>query len=114
MTPRREPPATLLADLPGDTRLALVRLFTLGPRTGVLAPRHLDPLRRALRAARLSHDGLRAAADDAVSLDPMMSLEALRMDVDRCGAALTEQLAAASDELDILAAALEEEAADAS
>jgi hypothetical protein len=62
----------------------------------------LARVRARLKAAGLAFDGLRYAARDAVSGDPMMTRQAARLDVERHGADLAEQLRAAGVELEQL------------
>jgi len=112
--PVRRPPVEgrPLAD---DPPLALARLFGLCHARGrVLTAAHLEPLRDCIQAARVALDGLRFAAEDAVSLGPLMPMEAARADVQRFGPELADHLELAAAELDLLAGALREEARDAS
>ena len=94
-------------------RITLGRLFSLLP-DGSVTSAHVEPIRRALLAARIELDALRFAAEDAVDARPMMSAEAQRADVHARGAAVWEALAAAEDELQILIAHLGKGAADVS
>lgn len=79
-------------------------LFTLHPGRagGALSLADLEPLARALAGARLSLDGLRFAAEDAVAADPLMPGEARRADVLRHGHELAEALMLLGAELDVL------------
>jgi hypothetical protein len=74
---------------------------------------HLAPLREALQAACVFHDGLWFAAEDACAPDPL-DVAAAREDIPRFGAALGECLAHAVTELDLVVTALREVARDAS
>ena len=102
-----------VADARQAAPVALGRIFALQPAGGLTAAQ-LDPLRAALIACRVSLDALRFAAEDAVALDPILTIEAERRDVILHGAALAEQLVAAQDELDLLAHQLREQVTRAS
>ena len=112
--PVRRPPVEG-GPLDDDRPLSLARLFALYPAGGgILTAAHLEPLRACIEAARLALDALRWAAEDAVSLAPVMPLEAAGADVLHYGAALAAQLDQAAAEVHALTAALREGASDAS
>ncbi len=68
----------------------------------------LARVRARMKAAGLALDGLRYAARDAVSGDPKMTPQAARLDVERHGADLAEQLRAARVELEQLTTRIRE------
>jgi hypothetical protein len=103
--PRQARPSGAAGDAPSAP---LPRLFHLLP-SGEVRLAHLEPLRACLTAALLSLDGLRFAAEDAVSPDPLVSTEALRIDISRFGADVRDQLDAALVEVDLLAGVSPEE-----